>query len=112
MNHSLIEPGTRYFLSETLKNCNMQRQHKNFILLNIGLFLLFIIIIILYLAFKFKNKPTASELEKKSIDKQNYILSKLQNVIETSKIKNKTMITNLPKFESDYELLHEKFYHI
>ena len=48
----------------------------------------------------------------KNIIKKNYLLSKIQNIVEVSKIKNKKMITNLPKFESDYELLHEKFYNI
>ena len=30
----------------------------------------------------------------------------------TDKENRERMITNLPKFESDYELLHEKFYNI
>ena len=65
MNNSLIEPGTRYFLSETLKKCNIQKKNKNFILLNIGLFLLFIVIIILYLAFKYKINQLIQNWKKK-----------------------------------------------
>ena len=110
MNPKLIEPGTKYFLSETLKKCNIQKKTKNVFLLNIGLLFFFIITLILYLAFKYKTKPNQKDIEEKNIIKNNYIISKLQNIMNISKIKNKEMITTLPKFESDYELLHEKFY--
>lgn len=112
MNPKLIEPGTKYFLSETLKSCNVKKKSKNVFLLNIGLLFFFIIILTLYLAYKYKTKPTPKDIEKKNINKKNYIISKLQNIIQVSEIKNKEMITSLPKFESDYELLHEKFYNI
>jgi len=112
MNPRLIEPGTKYFLSETLKSCNIRKKSKNVFLLNIGLLFFFIIILTLYLAYKYKTKPTEKDIENKKKTKKNYILSKLQNIMAVSKIKNKEMITSLPKFESDYQLLHEKFYNI
>ena len=112
MNPKLTEPGTKYFLSETLKNCNIKKKSKNVLLLNVGLLIFFIIVLILYLTYKYKTKPNENDIENKNIKKKNYILSKLQNIIQVSKNKNKEMITNLPKFESDYELLHEKFYNI
>ena len=39
-NPSLIEPGTRYFLKETLRNVNKQKKINNNISVNIGLLLL------------------------------------------------------------------------
>ena len=112
MNPRLTEPGTKYFLSETLKNCNIKKKSKNEFLLNLVLLIVFIIILIIYLAYKYKTKPNEKDKENKKIIKNNYILSKLRNIMEVSKIKNKEMITTLPKFESDYELLHEKFYNV
>lgn len=112
MNPRLTEPGTKYFLSETLKNCNIKKKSKNEFLLNLVLLIVFIIILIIYLAYKYKTKPNEKDKENKKMIKKNYILSKLRNIMEVSKIKNKEMITTLPKFESDYELLHEKFYNV
>jgi len=112
MNPKLTEPGTTYFLSETLKNCNLRKKTRNILFLNIALLIFFITTLVLYLAYKYKTKPNENEIEMKNIIKKNYLLSKIQNIVEVSKIKNKKMITNLPKFESDYELLHEKFYNI
>tara|TARA_B110001450_G_scaffold3595_1_gene3725 strand:- start:33 stop:371 length:339 start_codon:yes stop_codon:yes gene_type:complete len=112
MNPRLTEPGTKYFLSETLKNCNIKKKSKNVFLLNLVLLIVFIIILIIYLAYKYKTKPNEKDKENKKMIKKNYILSKLRNIMEVSKIKNKEMITTLPKFESDYELLHEKFYNV
>jgi hypothetical protein len=112
MNPKLTEPGTKYFLSETLKICNNKKQSKNVFLFNIGLLLLFIIILVACLVYKYSTKLDGKAVDEKNIMKQNYILSKLQNIIDVSGKKNKDMITNLPKFESDYELLHEKFYNV
>jgi len=112
MNPRLTEPGTKYFLSETLKNCNIKKKSNNEFLLNLVLLIVFIIILIIYLAYKYKTKPNEKDKENKKMIKKNYILSKLRNIMEVSKIKNKEMITTLPKFESDYELLHEKFYNV
>jgi hypothetical protein len=112
MNPRLTEPGTKYFLSETLKICNKKKKSKNVFLLNVGLLIFFITALLLYLAYKYKTKPTEKDKQDKKNSKKNYILSKLQNIMDVSKIKNKEMITSLPKFESDYELLHEKFYNI
>ena len=110
----LIEPGTKYFLSETLKNCNKTRSYYNNILLNFSLLIFFLVIISLYLGYKYEIKKTKSKQNKskKRIEIENYILGKLGNVFYEHQKKNEEMITNLPKFESDYELLHEKFYNI
>ena len=110
----LIEPGTKYFLSETLKNCNKSRTYYNNILLNVSLLSFFIIIISLYLGYKYniKKNKSAEDKTEKQMQIENYILGKLGNVFYEHQKKNEEMITNLPKFESDYELLHEKFYNI
>ena len=108
----LTEPGTKYFLSEHLKQCNIKKREMNIILLNVGLLILFIIVIGFYLTYKKKNKLIKKEKENKKIALQNYLLTKVYKVIQINKKNHEKMITNLPKIESDYELLHEKFYNI
>ena len=41
--------------------------------------------------------------------KKNYILNKIKQLNDKQKKEYDKMITNLPKFESDYELMHKKF---
>ena len=108
-NPSLIEPGTKYFLSATLKNSNIKRGKMRVFYFNITLLILFIIIMVSFLTYKFRNKLTKEEIAEKKRQKEIYILSKVRNVIEKrEKLQNN--ITNLPKFQSDYKLLHEKYY--
>ena len=109
----LTERGTKYFLSETLKNCNKNRIYYSNIMFNFSLLILFFVILGLYLAFKYDLKKNNKKNKKeKSIELENYILTKLGNVFHENQIKRDNMLTNLPKFESDYELLHEKFYNV
>ncbi len=108
----LIEPGAKYFLSENLKKCHNQRITKNIIFMNISLLLFFLLIVAFYLIYKKKNKETDEMKEKKRLEVQNYLLNKVHRVIRVEEKHRNDMITNLPKFESDYELLHEKFYNV
>ena len=52
------------------------------------------------------------DLEEREQQKKYYILSKIKSLNEKAADERQKMITNLPKFESDYELLHEKFYNV
>ena len=109
----LTERGTKYFLSETLKNCNKNRIYYSNIMFNFSLFIIFICILCLYLAFKYDlKKNNIKNTKEKSIELENYILTKLGNVFHENQVKRDNMLTSLPKFESDYELLHEKFYNV
>jgi hypothetical protein len=106
----LIEPGTKYFLSATLKKSNIKRGKLKTFYFNIFLLLIFSIVIVSFLTYKFKTKATREEIEEKKRQKEIYILSKVRNVIERKEREQKNIITNLPKFQSDYKLLHEKYY--
>ena len=63
-----------------------------------------------FLTYKFKNKATKEEIEAKKRQKEIYILSKVRNVIERKERQQINTITNLPKFQNDYKLLHERYY--
>jgi hypothetical protein len=106
----LIEPGTKYFLSATLKKSNIKRVKIKTFYFNITLLIIFIIVMVSFLTYKFKNKASKEEIEEKKRQKEIYILSKVRNVIERKEKQQKNIITNLPKFQNDYKLLHERYY--
>tara|TARA_R110002020_G_scaffold209088_8_gene415019 strand:+ start:1827 stop:2168 length:342 start_codon:yes stop_codon:yes gene_type:complete len=109
---SLIEPGVKYFLSETLKNCRSKKQLSETININIVLFVIFTCIIGSILYYKWKTKPTLEELNHRDNIKKHYILNKIKQITDKKlKDRNET-ITNLPKFESDFVKLHKNFYNI
>jgi len=109
MSANLIEPGVKYFLKETLKNCNKKRTIYNNNLFNLYLFLGFSTILGIFLYYKFKTKPTSKDLEKKEELKRTYIIGKIKTLNEKAARERQELITNLPNFESDYELMHKKF---
>jgi hypothetical protein len=106
---NLIEPGVKYFLNETLKNCNKKKVQYNNNLFNFLLFLGFFTVLGIFLYYKFKSRPSDKDLEEREQQKKYYILSKIKSLNEKAADERQRMITNLPKFESDYELMHKKF---
>ena len=109
-NPQLIESGTRYFLRETLKNCNKKRTKYYNDLTNLGLLIGFFIIVSSIVYYKYTTRPTEESRKQKETLKQTYILSKIQ-ALTNKKFKDQNqIITNLPKFESDFVKLHENFF--
>ena len=109
---SLIEPGVRYFLNETLKNSRKKKQYLNKLNINITLFLIFCLVIGGILYYKWKHKPSLEELKHKENLKKYYILNKMKAVSEQKLKEKNEIITNLPRFESDFVKLHKNFYNI
>ena len=100
---SLIEPGVKYFLRETLKQCHhFKEKHHNF-LLNLGLFALFLFILGFILLYKYKGRLTPAEKEEKTREKQQYILSKIKTFEQAKKQAHQELITGLPNWENEYE---------
>ena len=62
---TLTEPGVKYFLGETLKNCKKNKDIFNVQLFNLALFVGFLCIVSALLVYKYKTKPNAEELKKK-----------------------------------------------
>jgi len=109
---SLIEPGTKYFLKETLKQVHKDKSNYDNNLLNVFLFFMFIIIAFVILNYKYKSKPNENEKKNKEKLKKNYILNKIKQINDKQRKQHDKMITNLPKFESNFEMLHKKFYNV
>ncbi len=98
----LTEPGIKYFLSETLKQCNINKNKYYNLLVNISLFVGFIIILGIILLIKYKGKLTYSEKQQKNLEKQQYVLSKIKNFNETKLRAQQQLITGLPHWENEY----------
>lgn len=114
-NPRLIEPGVKYFIKGTLKECKKFKQKYNNKITNIVLTLIIIVSFTLFLLYRYKGKITKEEIEQKNIKKQEYIISKLQQLSNYNKNLNKNnnnMITDLPLWNnnSTIDILNRKIY--
>ena len=75
----LTEPGVKYFLNETLKQCHKIKEIYYNHLFKVGMMCSFFIILGILLMYKYKGKLTPTEIEQKETDKKHYILSKIRN---------------------------------
>lgn len=99
---TLIEPGVRYFLNETLKQCHIFKENYKNLMINIGLLIFFIIILGIILLYKYKGKLTPEEIKQKEIEKKKYILSKIKNYQDARKREEQELITGLPHWDTEY----------
>ena len=106
----LTEPGVRYFLNQTLKQCHIIKNNLHNTIFNIGLLIAFFIILGLILLYKYKGKLTPVELERKNKEKQQYILSKIKNFQESKRRAHQELITGLPQWQSDGDIIHSSAY--
>ena len=94
----LVEPGMKYFINETLKQCHKTREKYSYIIINIGLLILFIVIASAILIYKYKGKLTPYEKSLKARDQYKYVLTQIQKVKDIREQTNiqKSMFTDLP----------------
>jgi hypothetical protein len=105
---ALTEPGVKYFLHQTLKQCHAVRDNFHNTVFNIGLLIAFLLILGLVLLYKYKGKLTPAEIKRKNQEKQQYILSKVQKFQQAKRIAHQEIITGLPEWESEYDVIHSK----
>jgi len=106
----LTEPGVKYFLKETLKNCKIKKDTQFNQLMNLALLTSFVVISSILLYYKYKTRPTEDDRKKIKQLKRDYFVNKVRQ-LEAKKAKQlDRQITNLPQFESPFELLHKNFY--
>ncbi len=104
----LTEPGIKYFLNETLKQCHIYKINYNNILINIGLFIGFLLILGAILFYKYKGRQTQVEKERKDKEKQQYILSKVKTFQDAKRIAHQELISGLPGWDSEYDIINNK----
>jgi ribosomal protein S1 len=106
----LTEPGVKYFIHQTLKQCHIIKKNFHNLIFNVGLFIAFLLILGLILFYKYKGKLTPIEIEKMKKEKQQYILSKIQNFQQAKRKAHQELITGLPAWESEYDIIHSKYH--
>lgn len=102
MSPVLTEPGVKYFLNETLKQCHIFKEKYNNIILNISLFIGFLVILVCILIIKYKGKLTPEEKETNELAKKQYILSKIRNYQEAKLKDQQALITGLPHWNNEF----------
>ncbi len=102
----LTEPGVTYFIEQTLKQCHAIRVKHHNMFYNISIFIGFCIIVAIFLAYKYKGKLTPEEIEERELQKKNYILSKIQNYQDAKIHSQQQLITGLPQWETEFDVLH------
>ena len=105
---SLTEPGVKYFLNQTLKQCHIIKNNFHNTIFNIGLLMAFFIVLGLILLYKYKGKLTPVELERKNKEKQQYVLSKIKIFQDSKRKAQQELITGLPQWENEYDIIHNK----
>jgi len=95
---TLIEPGMKYFLGKTLKECKKFKNNYYSNVFNIITTIVIVLVLGIIFIFRYKGRITKEEMDKKSIEKKEYILSKLQQyAIYKKDLTNKNnLITDLP----------------
>lgn len=104
INTTLVEPGVKYFISCSLRQCREFKDKYINLLFNIGMFVLFVIIVSGILIYKYKGKITPIEREIINRKKQEYIVSKLQQIAVIKKQTSQRLITDLPNWTDHPEL--------
>jgi len=96
----LIEPGVRYFLSGTLKECRKFKDNNASIFFNIYMAFILVVVIGGFLYYRYKGKLTPAEMEIKHRKKKEYIISKLNQMAYLRKTQGNAngMITALPQW--------------
>lgn len=108
-NPSLTEPGVKYFINETLKNCKIHKYEYYNKLFNMALFFGFfgILVCVIYYSYKEKKDELNKELENEK--KQQYILNMVKQFNDKQLRQQGNKITDLPVFESEFETTMKKF---
>jgi hypothetical protein len=99
----LTEPGVKYFLNETLKQCHTFKEKHHNTLFNVSMFIGFLVILGILLLYKYKGKLSEAERKENEEEKKRYILSKIRNYQQTKLRAQQELITGLPHWETELE---------
>ena len=97
----LTEPGVKYFINETLKQCHITKDRYYNIAFNVFALITFLIVIGSILNYKYKGAMDISEKIKRENDKKKYILGQIQKMQTLEKNNSMDLITNLPVWENN-----------
>ena len=95
----LVEPGVRFFLRRTLREC---REKKNILYsraFNILLFVAFMSVLGGILYYKYKGKLTPAEKKARRDKEEEYLAGKIKSMQEQGKRDSNMIITDLPRID-------------
>ena len=98
----LIEPGIKYYLSQSLKNCRNIKDYYYNIIFNVSIFVFFILIIMIVLNYKYKGASNSYEKKIKEEKKKRYILEQIKKMQQLQKNNSMDLITNLPLYKKEF----------
>lgn len=109
----LTEPGVKYWLSQSLKECRKFKDKNISYVYNIVMLGILILVVSGFLSYKYKGNITPDELSEKNKKKQEYIVSKLQQLALYKKQNENDMFTGLPTWgkHSEFDVYNRKIYH-
>ncbi len=99
---SLTEPGVKYFLRETLRQCRGVKDRYYSLVYNGLLLALFVSLLAALLVYKRRTKPTAEDVKARREMQREYILGKIKAMGDAKKKEENTLITSLPSFEAPF----------
>ena len=76
---SLVSNDTKFFLSETLKQCHKIKENYYSYIYNVCAFIFLILLFGTILIVKYRGKPTEQEKNEKNNKQKEYILSKIKS---------------------------------
>lgn len=109
MNPSLVEPGVKYFLNGTLKQCSINKVKYYNNIFNVVCFIIFILGMSLFLYVKYISHNNTEYKEQQRENDKNYMLDLVHKIQTEKRIQTGSKITDLPEFQSEYELTMKKF---
>ena len=101
---SLVDPATKYFISDALRKAHETKMKTYSFTFNIVVGALFFIIVGGFLLYRYKTKPTPLEQKMKMERDQAIIMSKIHQYQDDRKRASYSNITNLPFVDMDYYL--------
>ena len=107
---NLVETDTKFFLGQSLKRCHVVKEEYYNYIYNIIAFIFIFVLIGLILIIKYRGKPTYKEKQAKDKKQKEYILSKIKIMQDVKRQNSQDLITNLPKWESNDNILNRKIY--
>lgn len=99
---SLVEPGIKYFINETLGNCSRFKKKYYSDMINIITVTVVVCGISAFLYYKYKGKPTPMDRLLKEREKRHYVLSRIKNYQDDRRKVSQENITGLPNWENEY----------
>jgi len=105
---TLTEPGVKYFLNQTLKQCHIAKNQFHNVVFNVSILTVFLLFLAGVLFYKYKGRLTPAEKASKDREKQQYILSKIKQFQESKKRAHQELITGLPSWDSEFDAINTK----